>query len=503
MDLQECIGSPAFIIKPDGEVLSYSNALQNTDNDLVRQMYEDDKNVFEWIDENSRRLLKQAIQDIRRTHKRQELQLTFINSLAQNDVSLMWYASDTLCFIIRMQSLLSSELNHLRNESSLFGNVLDCLPVATTLKDAQNANRYLSFNRQAVHLLGGTKKTGIAHSVKSLPMEIQESIHQSDAEVLEKGTCNTIMAGTFASGEERVFDVRKVLVRNEEGKPVWIVSCVWDVSEKIVQQRAIQDSAQQLEAARMHVEASNRVKEMFIRNITHELRPPLSALAGFASLMVNSTNEVERDDIARIISNNCETLIAEIDGMVELNKIEAGEIRLYPTESDISLLVNECVAEGRWLDRPQLKYTTKLPRTSYRACIDRSQVRVVLRQLISNAIKFTDAGSVEVGYEAFNDHICFRVSDTGNGLRQEDCERAFLRFEKLGSARPGIGLGLSLARDLVELMGGKIRLSSQQGVGTIAEFDIPCHPVEAPSDESTTFSRLWEQMQTNHKTMRI
>lgn len=501
LDMQECVNSPIFIIRTDGTVLSYRNAQRNQDKAIVTRMYAAEKNIYGWVDENSRRVLRQTVEDVRKSRERRELDLTFLNSLGRNRVFILWYGPNTLCFIIDMQSIQPCDLALLRRDTFLLETVLDDLPVAFALKDAHNTQRYVMVNKQMLQLLGVSSKEDFATATKRMSVQSQDAILGADRDTLRRGSCNKVVSMELPPDKEVSLDIRKVLVRDTEGHPVWIATSAWDVTCMVAQQSIIQDIDNQLQVARQKVGNMQHQKEEFLRNITHELRAPINTVAGFASLLVDSHNDTERNDIARLISSNCETLLAEIEDMQELSKIEAGDIQLHPRQVDINGLVEDCVCEARNADKPQVQVVKKVPQRGYRAMVDYRQLSVVLHQLIGNAIKFTDAGTVEVGYEVRDDRLCFHISDTGIGLRPEDCERAFQRFEKLGSTRVGIGQGLTLARALVQLMGGSIHLTSHPGEGTVVQFDIPCQPSEAPADESTTLSRLWNQMLT-YRTIR-
>lgn len=495
-DLQECMNSPIFIIRTDGQVLSFRNALRNTDKKVVTQMYEVDKNVFDWVDESSRRQLRQAIVELRKTRERQELTLNFLNSLAQNEVDLIWYGPRSIAFIINMPCASHSELSRLRDEASLLGTILDNLPIAVTVKDVQDKRRYVVVNKLASDFYGTSRETMLAHGMSSLPSELQEVMDAGDQETMLHGISDVTQTLAHENGQQYALSIHKVLVTDSKGNPSWLVTSAWDISEKLEQQHAIDDSQRELNEARNRALESDRLKQEFLRNISMEMRTPLTAIVGFSSLLVDTNDNKQRDDLARIISNNCDVLLAEFEDMMQISKIQSGNINLHLREVDLNVLVEECVAEGNWLDKPQLVHSKHLPDRPYRAKLDRRQVRVILRQLISNAIKFTDSGSVEVGYEVLPDAVRFVVRDTGVGIAPAHCECIFNRFEKAGSTRPGVGLGLTICRSLVELMLGEMHLESELGLGTTVTFTIPTEVNEIPADESITVSRLWDQMMT-------
>lgn len=496
LDFQECMNCPVFIVRANGEVLSYRNALRTADKKVVGEMYNADKNIFDWVDEASRRQLRQAIDTLMRTRERQQLKLTFLNSLGRNEVSLIWYGPRSFAFVIDMPSISLYEMEHLRSEASLLGTILDNLPIATTVKDVRNIHRYVIVNRYAAELCDIARESMLSHGMSVMPAKVQELLDASDQETLARGYSEKVFRKTLDNGESHSYKIRKVLVNGANGKPAWIVSSALDVSDLVQQQQIIDNSQRQLSEARLKVEESNRLKEEFLRNISHEMRTPLNAIVGFSSLLRETEDGQQRNELAQIISNNCDVLLTQLDDMLQISKIQSGNISLHPRETDLHVLVEECVAEGNWLEKPQLSYNLQLPPTPYRAMLDRRQVRVVLRQIISNAIKFTDKGHIDVGYQVLPDSVQFYVKDTGIGIAPEHCESVFNRFEKAGSLRPGVGLGLTICRALVELMSGEIHLESTLGQGTDVVITLPTTAKEVPADESFTISRLWDQMMT-------
>lgn len=495
-DLLEASNSPAFIIKTDGTVLSYRNALRNRDKTVVNKMAESEKNVYDWLDEASRRTLRAAVHVLMQTRERQDLHLGFLNGLAHNEVHLVWYGPHTFAFLIDMPSVEKGELHQLKSESHLMGAVLDNLPIATTVEDLSNRHRFLVANKRASELYGVDGAQLVGHTIPSFSPDIQEAWMCCDQLMERDGRADLIQSVALPDGTKRTLSFHKVLVPNLEGEKVWAITTAADISDIVAQQATITEGQRQLDEARQKAEDSLRLKEEFLHNISLEVRTPLTAIMGFASLLVESTDENERNELARIISINGDILLAQIEDMIQLSQIESGNIELHLREIGLNTLVEECVAEGHWIDKPQLTYAKVLPERRYRAVIDRRQVRVILRQLISNAIKFTDTGHVEVGYDVADGSVRFHVSDTGIGIAPENQTRVFDRFEKLGSLRPGVGLGLSICRALVLKMNGQIGVESELGKGTTVWFSLPCHVTETPVDESTTVSRLWDQLIT-------
>lgn len=496
-DMQECMNSPLFIIKADGSILTYRNAERNKAKTVVQKMFDDEKNILDWVDEPSRKVMRKAIDQAAKTRERQTITVNFLSSLAQSEVFILWYGPGSLALIIDMPSAYHSEMSYLRNEAYLLNNILENMPLATTVKDINDKKRYIISTRQVgmQHGIDGSKLVG--HNMKSLPIEMQEVMEKADLEVMQRGVYDATETIRFSDGYVTSINIHKVLIKDRNEQPSWILTTTSDANELVRLQNKLSECQQQLEKAHSKVEESNRLKEEFMHNMSHELRTPLNAIVGFAGLLADSEDKKEREDLAKIISNNAEMLITEADDLRQLSQIESGGLNLHVREVNLNTLIEESIAEAHWLDKPQLRYSKVLPGKNYSAIIDHRQVRVILRNIISNAIKFTETGKIEIGYEVQPKGIHIHVTDTGCGIAPENKDRIFNRFEKLGVMQPGIGLGLTICKALVDKMGGQIGVESELGKGTTIWFELPCQVQESEAlDESSTVSRLWEQLVT-------
>lgn len=256
--------------------------------------------------------------------------------------------------------------------------------------------------------------------------------------------------------------------------------------------------------AKEHAETANLAKSMFLANMSHELRTPLNAVLGFSRQLRNDANATDRQkSILDIITRSGEHLLELINNILDLAKIESGKIVLEETNTDLHQLVHDIYD----LMRPRsagkgLKFILDIPNDLPRLIrVDAGKLRQVLINLIGNAIKFTPAGSItlQITYRrqhtdaaATNDEpstsdtlwLRFEVADTGIGISSEDTRRlfeAFVQLSKEPTKESGTGLGLVISKRNVELMGGKIEVSSQPNQGTSFNFSIPVQTADAPS----------------------
>lgn len=226
--------------------------------------------------------------------------------------------------------------------------------------------------------------------------------------------------------------------------------------------------------AKTKAEEAVRLKSAFLAGMSHEIRTPLNAIVGFSGLLTCTDDPEEREQFVSLINRNNELLLKLVGDVLEFSKLESGDIDLYPVWFDLSELIGESIREYRG-DVPSGVELRAVPLAG--TCLvelDPSRIKQILNNLISNALKNTAEGFVEVVCETVDNGIVLRVTDTGSGIPQDKIDRIFERFEKVDSFVQGAGLGLAICKSIVEKMGGEIGVESEVGKGTTFRLTLPC-----------------------------
>ena len=255
--------------------------------------------------------------------------------------------------------------------------------------------------------------------------------------------------------------------RDTDGKPVKIVGTTMRIDDRKAMEEA-------LVQARNRAEESDRLKTSFIANISHEIRTPLNAIVGFTSVLPDIEDAAERQSLLDLIHENTQKLLRIVDDVVNISKIESGKEELVMTTFDLNLLLDQYVSRYQKDLNAEVQMTTVLPMDSLVITTDYSRLEEILKHLLSNAVKFTQHGVVEVGYHKPADgRVVIWVRDTGKGIAEENQERVFERFFKVDEFIPGAGLGLSICRVMAYSLGGNVTVESKLGEGSKFIVEIP------------------------------
>ncbi|HIF32105.1 MAG TPA: response regulator, partial [Planctomycetaceae bacterium] len=235
----------------------------------------------------------------------------------------------------------------------------------------------------------------------------------------------------------------------------------------------------------LEAEAAGQIKAEFLANMSHEIRTPMTAIAGYAELIARpDQSPAKRDEWCGILRRNTDFLLNLINDIMDISKIEAGQLPITPTECDLAELIRDVTTSFSWMIREKLlelrvEIVTDLPE---RILVDAFRLRQVLVNLLSNGLKFTDEGGVTLQISATepkrgSSSLAIAVSDTGIGIRPELLSNLFTKFTQVHDQRQqrygGTGLGLNISKRITELLGGSIEVESEIGQGSTFTVSIP------------------------------
>lgn len=347
--------------------------------------------------------------------------------------------------------------------------ILDALPDMLTVFD-HDANIIELASSPSTNHVEGINADNITHSnVKDiLPPEAYESVRQNMDRVILTGESSTSRHDLMLDGILHHYENRIFPLDNE-----YLLCMCRDISEQWNAEQTNKKQQKELEAARIKAEESDRLKSAFLANMSHEIRTPLNAIVGFSKLVIDAECTNEKEQYAEIIERNSEILLNLFNDILDLSSLEADSLsfNIRPIK-----LIDICLQlEQQFCYK--VKNGTKLilddVDTELYVSGDWNRIIQIISNLLSNAAKFTPKGEIHFGYREKEDFVEFYVKDSGIGIPAERVATIFQRFGKINDFVQGTGLGLTLCRMLVEKMGGRIWLRSQEGKGNRFYFTLP------------------------------
>lgn len=244
-----------------------------------------------------------------------------------------------------------------------------------------------------------------------------------------------------------------------------------------------------LKLAKERAEEADKLKSAFLANMSHEIRTPMNAIVGFSELLSDPDIEFsKRIEYLTYVNKSSHTLLALVNDIIDLSKIEASQLTIHKAECNINKALEEIYSTFNEVKQSiyetDIDIRLKLPNEQITTITDSIRLKQVLTNLLSNAIKFTENGYVEFGCKIINQNsIEIFVKDTGIGLSNEQAKVIFDRFRKVNNANNmklyrGAGLGLAISKSLVEMLGGKIGVKSKLGDGSTFYFTLPYQSIE-------------------------
>lgn len=381
---------------------------------------------------------------------------------------------------------LQKELNErkkaekqLIHEKALLNSMINAIPDLIFYKNRNNVyigcnEAFCKFNnKDTIDIIG-------KDDFEIFPPDQAQRFYNADSKLIEEKKIFRMESWeTDHKGNRYLLDTIKVPFTDKDGNSLGIVGICHDITERY-------NTEIDLKNAKEKAEESDRLKSSFLANMSHEIRTPMNAIIGFSDLLVDPDTEMdEREELVTHINNNCNTLLHLIDDIIDLAKIESNELTIYIKNTDVNAILHDLYETFNEVKKRINKQHIKINldesnfKNDFHLKTDPYRLSQVLTNLTDNALKYTERGTVHIGYTIDEDlkHVRFYVKDTGIGIPAEQQESIFKRFNKIESDTTklyrGTGLGLTITKNLIERLGGAIGLESEPDKGSTFYFTLP------------------------------
>jgi ammonium transporter len=391
--------------------------------------------------------------------------------------------TELLELLLSVGTQLGRVVERQRSEEARLRALIDNMPANVYLRDLDG--RFILVNRQYEDfwLLAPDAVQGKTLFEVAALTEVDLTPDQNaeaDRIVLSTGEPHRREAQVVRSGKEHVFaDVRFPVV-DSSGRIVAVAGIDIDITAQKRSEAELAELLRGVEMARDAAMEAGAAKTNFLANMSHELRTPLNAIIGFTRIVSRHSGalpERQVDNLSKVLVS-AQHLLALIDEILDLSRIEAGEVSLDMSETNVAEVVRDVTDSLEPLvARPRVELVVEADAELPSVVTDSEKLKQILLNLVSNAVKYTDDGTITVRAAAIDGRLRIGVSDTGVGIPADELERIFDEFHQAGGAvspsRPGTGLGLSISRRLARTLGGDVTVESTPGVGSTFTLDLP------------------------------
>lgn len=399
----------------------------------------------------------------------------------KDEIGLLYDKFNGLVNTVRLrQEAMHAAVGKLKESELKFRNMADLSPII--MFEANSEGRITFLNRIGLNSFGYTSENlaaglNITELVKSKNETQLPLLDFSEEQEMQVRAIHAM--GIRSSGKE--FNVNAFLSPIFKNSTFYgIRGVIIDITERMVM-------IDNLRKAKLDAEKSDNLKSAFLANMSHEIRTPMNSIIGFADMLTDKDlTPEEREEFICYINNSGKVLLNLIDDIIDIAKIEAGQIQIVRTEFGLNGLLEELRAfaqnECKRLNKPELEIRVcKSGDDSLMVSSDPFRLRQIMTNLIVNAVKFTDEGFIEFGYTLERQegagHIRLYVRDTGIGIPEDKQNEIFDRFVKLANSKQrlygGTGLGLAISRRIADLMGCTITVRSTEGAGSVFSVTLP------------------------------
>jgi PAS domain S-box-containing protein len=372
---------------------------------------------------------------------------------------------------------LRAREQQLYQERNTLRTLIDNLPDFIYIKDPQS--RFVACNAAVSNFMGAAKPEQLIGRTDFdfYPHDRAAEFFADEQHIIQAGQplINKNEPNAGQTGKLRWILTTKLPLRDDRGKVVGIVGISRDVTQA-------KEDEQHLHQAKQAAESANKAKSQFLANISHEIRTPLNAIIGVSKTLGKHDPEnltAKQLEGLDIVNRSSQRLLMLIHGVLDLSKIESGKIELALRPFSLDVLIAGVKSVAKTLsDKPEVNFVVQKAATLPETVVsDAHKLHEILTNIISNAFKFTNRGQVVLSIYDKENRLYFEVSDTGIGITEKDRDRIFEEFTQLDSSTTrkyqGTGLGLTISKKLVEMLGGQIGVESTLGEGTTISFYVP------------------------------
>ncbi len=430
--------------------------------------------------------------------KRKKLEI----KLKENEEELLKKNAETQKINIRLEQTLKENehlIKELKENQVYLNSILKAVPAAIALI----SNRNIIFvNDYACFMMGYDKEEVIGKEIRFLFENDDEYTRvlsllakDNQASSTEIQSKSVVTRWKMKNGTLIDVYVTATYIDTELFPNSYTVAAVDITSQRIYEEELLK--------AKEDAERAEMLKTRFLCNISHELRTPANGIIGFAELLQKQDNPAKREQYLKIIINSSKQLVKTISDLIDISKIETGEIEISENEIDVSKLFHDLYTHyyqtliSRGKVDVEIVPVVGLPEKYWHILTDENKLKQILHNLLNNAVKFTDKGYIRFGISKNQNELEFFVSDTGIGIDESELETVFESFRKTDlptrKLYGGNGLGLAISKGFVEAMGGRIWIKSTKNIGTTVFFTIPLKVVHGKQLIKNDMQKNWNE----------